>query len=101
DTVRGALDDEGAIVTSNLGQPVETVNYSIDESALEDAELSVSQVKNELNLIGQGIPVQEIIVDDEQIQSNMKYADEYNIEDIENIKYSGDEPEKLTMDEYV
>lgn len=101
DTVRGALEDEGAIVTSNLGQPVETVNYSIDESALEDAELSVSQVKNELNLIGQGIPVQEIIVDDEQIQSNMKYADEYNIEDIEIIKFSGEEPETFPLDDFV
>lgn len=101
DTVRGALEDEGAIVTSNLGQPVETVNYSIDESALEDAELSVSQVKNELNLIGQGIPVQEIIVDDEQIQSNMKYADEYNIEDIEIIKFSGEAPETFPLDDFV
>src|SRR5699024_3915734 len=101
DTVRGALEDEGAIVTSNLGQPVETVNYSIDESALEDAELFVSQVKNELTLIGQGIPVQEIIVDDEQIQSNMKYADEYNIEDIEIIKFSGEEPETFPLDDFV
>lgn len=101
ETFRDALEEEGAIVTSNMGQPVDTVNYSIDEAALEEAELSLSQVKNELNLLGQGIPVQEIIVDDEQIQSNMKYADEYDLEDIEVIKLSGEQPETFPLDDFV
>ncbi|SDL19512.1 Multidrug efflux pump subunit AcrB [Lacicoccus qingdaonensis] len=101
ETYRNALEDEGAIVTSNMGQPVDTVNYSIDEAALEEAELSISQVKNELNLLGEGIPVQEIIVEDEQIQSNMKYADEYNLEDIEIIKFSGEQPETFPLDDFV
>lgn len=101
DTVRSALEDEGAVVTSNLGEPVDTINYSIDGSALEDAELSVSQVKNELNLLGQGIPVQEIIVEDEQVQSSMKYADDYEIEDIDIIKFSGETPETFPLDDFV
>ena len=101
ETYRNALEDEGAIVTSNMGQPVDTVNYSIDEAALEDADLSISQVKNELNLLGEGIPVQEIIVEDEQIESNMKYADEYNLEDIEIIKFSGEQPETFPLDDFV
>lgn len=101
ETLRDALEEEGAIVTSNMGQPVDTINYSIDEAALEEAELSISQVKNELNLLGQGIPVQEIIVDDEQVESNMKYADEYSLEDIEVIKFSGDQPETFPLEDFV
>ena len=101
ETIRSTLEGEGAIVTSNLGQPVDTVTYSIDEEALEDAELSISQVKNELNLLGQGVPVQEIIIDDEQVQSNMKYADEFSLEDIEIIKFSGDQPETFPLEDFV
>lgn len=101
ETLRSTLEGEGAIVTSNLGQPVDTVTYSIDEEALEDAELSISQVKNELNLLGQGVPVQEIIIDDEQVQSNMKYADEFSLEDIEIIKFSGDQPETFPLEDFV
>ncbi|CAM4281375.1 efflux RND transporter permease subunit [Lacicoccus alkaliphilus] len=101
ETIRSTLEGEGAIVTSNLGRPVDTVTYSIDEEALEDAELSISQVKNELNLLGQGVPVQEIIVDDEQVQSNMKYADEFTLEDIEIIKFSGDQPETFPLEDFV
>ena len=101
ETLRSTLEGEGAIVTSNLGRPVDTVTYSIDEEALEDAELSISQVKNELNLLGQGVPVQEIIIDDEQVQSNMKYADEFSLEDIEIIKFSGDQPETFPLEDFV
>lgn len=101
ETFRDALEEEGAIITSNMGQPVDTINYSIDEAALEEAELSISQVKNELNLLGRGIPVQEIIVDDEQIESNMKYADEYSLEDIDVIKFSGEQPETFPLDDFV
>lgn len=101
ETLRSTLEGEGAIVTSNLGRPVDTITYSIDEEALEDAELSISQVKNELNLLGQGVPVQEIIIDDEQVQSNMKYADEFSLEDIEIIKFSGDQPETFPLEDFV
>src|SRR5699024_6494688 len=98
---RNALEEEGAIITSNMGQPVDTINYSIDEAAPEAAELSISQVKNELNLLGRGLPFQAIIVDDEQVESNMKYADEYSLEDIDVIKFSGEQAETFPLDDFV
>ncbi|MCD2137418.1 efflux RND transporter permease subunit [Salinicoccus halitifaciens] len=101
ETFREGLESEGAIVTSNMGEPVDTVKYAIDREALEDAELSVSQVKNELNLLGQGIPVQEIIIEDEQVESTMKYADEYDLEDIDIIKFSGEAPETFPLADFV
>ena len=45
------LENEGAIVTSSIGNPVETLQYSIDYDALEENDISISQVKNELNMI--------------------------------------------------
>ncbi len=101
DTLTKALEDDGAIVTSSIGEPVRTMNYSIDYEALEEHDVSVSQVKNELNMISEGIPIQEIIVDGDSRETSMKYSDEYTIDNVDIIKPGEGQPETYSLSEFV
>ncbi|AKG74702.1 efflux RND transporter permease subunit [Salinicoccus halodurans] len=95
------LEADGAIVTSNIGSPVRTMNYSIDYGALEENDVSVSQVKNELNMISEGIPIQEIIVDGDSRETNLKYSDEYTIDNVDIVKTGEGEPETYPLSDFV
>src|SRR5699024_1086393 len=101
DALTGSLESGGAIVTSNIGSPVRTVNYSIDYAALEGEDVSVSQVKNELNMISQGIPIQEIIVDGDSRETNLKYSDEYTIDNVDIVKPGEGAPETYPLSDFV
>lgn len=86
------LEDEGAIVTSSTGSPLKTMNYSIDADALEENDVSISQVKNELNMISEGIPMQEIIVEGESRETTLKYAEAFDIENVDIVKVQEEGP---------
>lgn len=95
------LENEGAVVTSNIGDPVRTMNYSIDYSALEENDISISQVKNELGMLSDGIPIQEIIVDDDSRETTLKYSDEYEMENVDIVSMNGGETETSPLIDYV
>lgn len=97
-----ALEDEGAIVTSNTGSPLKTMNYSIDADALEENDVSISQVKNELNMISEGIPMQEIIVEGESRETTLKYAEAFDIDNVDIVKVQEEgPPETYPLSDFV
>ncbi|WP_411842558.1 efflux RND transporter permease subunit [Salinicoccus sp. HZC-1] len=96
-----SLENEGAIVTSSIGSPVSTLNYSIDYDALEENDISVSQVKNELNMLSEGIPIQEIIVDGESRETSLKYSDAFTIDNVDIVKVGEGEPETYPLSDFV
>ena len=95
------LENEGAIVTSSIGNPVETLQYSIDYDTLEENGISISQVKNELNMISEGIPLQEIIEDGQSREMTLKYADEYNLDNIDIVNVEDGRPEMYPLSDFV
>lgn len=101
DRLTESLESEGAIVTSNIGSPVRTTNYSIDYAALEEKDVSISQVKNELNMISEGIPIQEIIVDGDSRETNLKYSGEYTMDDVAIVKTGEGQPETYPLADFV
>src|SRR5699024_1273782 len=56
--LREAKEPEGAIFTSNIGSQIRNTNYITDYAQLEEKDVSISQVKNELNITLEGIPIQ-------------------------------------------
>ncbi|MHC0551819.1 efflux RND transporter permease subunit [Salinicoccus sp. CNSTN-B1] len=99
--LKATLEEEGALVTTNLGESVPTINYNIDYEALEEDGISVSQVKNELNMLSQGIPIQDIIVEGEKRRTTLKYSDASEIEDVDIIKMTGEQPETFPLTDFV
>ena len=95
------LENEGAIVTSSIGNPVETLQYSIDYDALEENGISISQVKNELNMISEGVPLQEIIEDGSSRELSLKYADEYYLDNIDIVNIEDGSPEMYPLSDFV
>ena len=95
------LENEGAIVTSSIGSSVETLQYSINYDALEENGISISQVKNELNMISEGIPLQEIIEDGSSTEMSLKYADEYNLDNIDIVNIEDGRPEMYPLSDFV
>src|SRR5699024_4518320 len=95
------LENEGAIVTSSIGTPVETLQYSIDYDALEENGISISQVKNELNMISEGVPLQEIIEDGSSRELFLKYADEYYLDNIDIVNIEDGSPEMYPLSDFV
>src|SRR5699024_2992817 len=95
------LENKGAVVTSNIGDPVRTMNYSIDSGALEENDISVSQVKNELGMISEGIPIQEVIVDDDSRETSLKYSEEYEIDNVDIVSMGGGETETFPLTDFV
>jgi len=101
DALTESLESKGAIVTSNIGSQVQTMNYSIDYAALEEEGVPVSRVKNELNMISEGIPIQEIIVDGDSRETNLKYSDEYTIDNVDIVKPGEGVPETYPLSDFV
>lgn len=85
----------------DIGELVPTINYSIDYDALEENGVSISQVKNELNMLSEGIPIQGIIVDGENRETTLKYSNDYSVEDVEIIKMTGEQPETFPLTDFV
>ncbi|MEZ2458909.1 efflux RND transporter permease subunit [Salinicoccus roseus] len=100
-SLQRTLEDEGALVTTNIGDLMPTINYSIDYDALEENGVSISQVKNELNMLSEGIPIQGIIVDGENRETTLKYSNDYSVEDVEIIKMTGEQPETFPLTDFV
>lgn len=95
------LEESGDIVTSSIGSPVETLQYSIDYDALEENGISISQVKNELNMISEGIPMQEIIEDGSSKELSLKYADEFNLDNVDIVNIEDGRPEMYPLSDFV
>lgn len=95
------LENDGAIVTSSVGNPVDTLQYSIDYDALEENGISISQVKNELNMISEGIPLQEIIEDGTSRELSLKYADEYNLDNVDIVNIEDGRPETYPLSDFI
>lgn len=75
--------NEGIAIESNIGEPVETVTYQIDDDSIEDAPISYGAVKADLNLFGAGFPIDTILDDGEEKDVRLHYA---NI-DLEELTY--------------
>lgn len=97
----GKLEESGDIVTSSTGAPVNTLQYSIDYEALEENNISVSQVKNELNMISEGIPMQEIIENGNSKELSLKYADEFNLNNVDIVNIEDGRPEMYPLSDFV
>lgn len=95
------LEESGDIVTSNIGEPVSTLQYSIDYDALEENGISISQVKNELNMISEGIPMQEITEDGSSKELSLKYDDEFTLENIDIVNIEDGRPEMYPLSDFV
>ncbi|MFC3418775.1 efflux RND transporter permease subunit [Salinicoccus hispanicus] len=101
DTLRNRLEEDGALVTTNLGESVPTTRYSIDHQALEENGISISQVKNELNMLSSGIPVQGIIADGETREATLRYSDDSTIQNIDIVKMAGEQPETYPLSDFI
>lgn len=101
DALRNMLEADGALVTTNLGENVTTNRYTIDHEALEENSVSISQIKNELNMLYTGIPVQDIIVDGETRETTLKYSDASTIENVDIISTSEEQPETYPLADFV
>ena len=95
------LEESGDIVTSSIGISVDTLQYSIDYDALEEYGISISQVKNELSMISEGIPLQEIIEDGSSKELSLKYADEFNLDNIDIVNIEDGRPEMYPLSDFV
>ena len=95
------LEESGDIITSSIGVPVNTLQYSIDYEALEENDISVSQVKNELNMISEGIPMQEIIEDGSSKELSLKYSDEFTLENVDIVNIEDGRPEMYPLSDFV
>lgn len=95
------LENEEITVTSNIGNSVETLQYSIDFEALEENDISISQVKNELNMMSEGIPLQEVIENGSSKELSLKYSDEYDLNNIEIVNMEDGRPVMYPLSDFV
>ncbi|TVT27829.1 efflux RND transporter permease subunit [Salinicoccus cyprini] len=95
------LEEDGALVTTNLGESIPTLTYQIDHQALEENGISISQVKNELNMLSAGIPIQGIIADGEPRETTLKYSGASTIENTEIVRMTGAQPETYPLSDFV
>ncbi|GAB3062757.1 efflux RND transporter permease subunit [Salinicoccus sesuvii] len=101
DSLKSMLEADGALVTTNLGESVPTNQYTINHEALEENNISISQIKNELNMLSAGIPVQGIVVDGETRETTLKYSDASTLDNIDVVSTSGDQPQTYPLLDFV